>query len=182
LAKITQPTLVVNGREDIMIPTINSYNLAQQLPNAQLSIYADSGHGALFQFPELFVSQVARLVDNETWQSAEQAALRRGTRAGTVPRPRRRESGDRFLVAVPWLAGGVTFPVAISNAANSVLVPMADVVVAAPLGQPGQYRRGPIVCGERKRPVRWLACCYPHVGARADDDPCATACHATRDQ
>jgi pimeloyl-ACP methyl ester carboxylesterase len=64
LAEITQPTLVVHGREDIMIPTINSYYLAQHLPNAQLSIYPDSGHGTLFQFPELFVSQVARFLDN----------------------------------------------------------------------------------------------------------------------
>ena len=65
LAGITQPTLVVNGRHDIMQPTINSYLLAQHIPNAQLIIYPDSGHGALFQYPRLFVDHVARFLDSE---------------------------------------------------------------------------------------------------------------------
>jgi pimeloyl-ACP methyl ester carboxylesterase len=56
LANIWQPTLVVNGNDDIMIPTVNSYALSQHLPNAQLIIYPDSGHGALFQFSETFVA------------------------------------------------------------------------------------------------------------------------------
>jgi pimeloyl-ACP methyl ester carboxylesterase len=45
LATITQPTLVVNGNHDIMVPTVNSYLLAQHIPNAELIIYPDSGHG-----------------------------------------------------------------------------------------------------------------------------------------
>jgi pimeloyl-ACP methyl ester carboxylesterase len=56
LKDISQPTLVVNGHHDVMIPTINSYTLSQHIPRAQLIIYPDSGHGALFQFPELFVA------------------------------------------------------------------------------------------------------------------------------
>jgi pimeloyl-ACP methyl ester carboxylesterase len=56
LESITQPTLVVNGHNDIMVPTINSFTLSQKIPNAQLIIYPDSGHGSLFQFPELFVT------------------------------------------------------------------------------------------------------------------------------
>jgi pimeloyl-ACP methyl ester carboxylesterase len=56
LENVRQPTLVANGNHDIMIPTINSYNLSQRIPEAQLIIYPDSGHGALFQFPELFVA------------------------------------------------------------------------------------------------------------------------------
>jgi pimeloyl-ACP methyl ester carboxylesterase len=56
LKDISQPTLVVNGHHDVMIPTINSYNLSQHIPRAQLIIYPDAGHGALFQFPELFVA------------------------------------------------------------------------------------------------------------------------------
>ena len=49
-------TLVVNGHHDVMIPTLNSYTLSQHIPRAQLIIYPDSGHGVLFQFPELFVA------------------------------------------------------------------------------------------------------------------------------
>jgi pimeloyl-ACP methyl ester carboxylesterase len=63
LATITQPTLVVNGNHDIMVPTINSYVLAQHIPNAELIIYPDSGHGSLFQYPDLFVTHVTRFLD-----------------------------------------------------------------------------------------------------------------------
>src|ERR1700676_340156 len=56
LQDITQPTLVVNGHHDVMIPTVNSYTLSQHIPRAQLIIYPDSGHGVAFQFPELFVA------------------------------------------------------------------------------------------------------------------------------
>lgn len=53
---ITQPTLVVNGNNDVMIPSINSFTLSQHIPDAQLIIYPDSGHASLFQYPDLFLS------------------------------------------------------------------------------------------------------------------------------
>jgi pimeloyl-ACP methyl ester carboxylesterase len=56
LKSIIQPTLVVNGNNDIMVPTINSFTLSQHIPNAQLIIYPDSGHASLFQYPELFIT------------------------------------------------------------------------------------------------------------------------------
>jgi len=58
LAHVQQPTLVINGDDDAMLPTINSFHLAELLPNAKLSVYPDSGHGALFQHHDLFVQQV----------------------------------------------------------------------------------------------------------------------------
>ena len=57
LATVTQPVLVVNGDEDIMLPTINSFELAEPPPDAQLSIYPYSGHGGIFQHHALFVQQ-----------------------------------------------------------------------------------------------------------------------------
>lgn len=65
LEEITQPTLVINGNHDIMLPTINSYILSQRIPNAQLIVYPDSGHGSLFQYPSLFVSHVSRFLSAE---------------------------------------------------------------------------------------------------------------------
>jgi pimeloyl-ACP methyl ester carboxylesterase len=65
LASITAPTLVVNGSHDIMAPTINSYLMAQRIPNAQLIIYPDPGHGALFQYPQTFVAHVTEFLDRE---------------------------------------------------------------------------------------------------------------------
>jgi pimeloyl-ACP methyl ester carboxylesterase len=63
LKSIQQPTLVVNGDHDIMLPTINSYILSQHIPAAQLVVYPDSGHGSLFQYPRLFVDEVSRFLD-----------------------------------------------------------------------------------------------------------------------
>ena len=54
LAGITQPTLVANGANDMMIPTVNSQILADHLPNARLRIYPDAAHGFLFQYPRQF--------------------------------------------------------------------------------------------------------------------------------
>jgi pimeloyl-ACP methyl ester carboxylesterase len=63
LATITQPTLVVHGHHDIMQPAINAFTMAQRIPQAQLIIYPDSGHGAIFQYPGLFVDHASRFLD-----------------------------------------------------------------------------------------------------------------------
>jgi pimeloyl-ACP methyl ester carboxylesterase len=65
LKQIKQPTLVVNGSNDVIIYTINSYILQQNLPNAQLIIYPDSSHGSLYQYPELFVRHVSMFLDQQ---------------------------------------------------------------------------------------------------------------------
>ena len=58
LKRIGQPTLVVDGTKDVDIYTINSFILAQNLPNAQLILYPDANHGSHNQYPELFVAHV----------------------------------------------------------------------------------------------------------------------------
>lgn len=58
LAAIRQPTLVANGDNDIMVPTPNTYLLAEHIPNAQLRIYPDAGHAFLFQYPVEFAAEV----------------------------------------------------------------------------------------------------------------------------
>ncbi|AXI09294.1 alpha/beta hydrolase [Oceanobacillus zhaokaii] len=65
LQNIPHPVLVTNGIEDVMVPTKNSYILAEHLPNAQLIIYPDSGHGHLFQYPELFAQHVNLFLDSK---------------------------------------------------------------------------------------------------------------------
>jgi pimeloyl-ACP methyl ester carboxylesterase len=59
---IKQPVLVVNGDNDIMIPTINSIDLFRSLPNAELSIYPNAGHGGIFQYRREFVDQSLRFL------------------------------------------------------------------------------------------------------------------------
>lgn len=65
LARIRQPTLVVNGVHDEMIPVTNSYRLSENLPNAVLLTYPDSGHGSLFQFHESFTRQAAAFLASD---------------------------------------------------------------------------------------------------------------------
>jgi len=65
LKKITHPVLVTNGNHDIMIPTVNSLMLSEHLPNAQLIIYPDSGHGSLFQHAGAFTSHVSEFLDRK---------------------------------------------------------------------------------------------------------------------
>jgi len=66
LKDIKQPTLVVNGIYDDMIPVSNSYWLSQYLPNAVLMTYPDSGHGSLFQFHESFTRQVTEFLASDS--------------------------------------------------------------------------------------------------------------------
>jgi pimeloyl-ACP methyl ester carboxylesterase len=52
LARIRQPVLVLNGESDRMVPTENTVDLDRRLPNSELVIYPDAGHGGVFQFHE----------------------------------------------------------------------------------------------------------------------------------
>ncbi|MFP3569812.1 alpha/beta fold hydrolase [Paraburkholderia sp. SIMBA_030] len=63
LQSIPQPTLIVQGSNDVIIPTQNSYVLQQNLPNAQLIVYPDANHGSFYQYPELFVAQATQFLD-----------------------------------------------------------------------------------------------------------------------
>jgi pimeloyl-ACP methyl ester carboxylesterase len=63
LREITHPTLVINGSDDVIIYTVNSFVLQQNLPSAQLILYPDSNHGSQYQYPALFVADVTRFLD-----------------------------------------------------------------------------------------------------------------------
>ena len=55
LGSIRIPVLIANGDDDIMVPTVNSTDLARRIPGAQLVIYEDAGHGGIFQHHADFV-------------------------------------------------------------------------------------------------------------------------------
>lgn len=59
LRAIRQPVLIVSGSNDTMLPSTNALFMFNHLKDAQLILYSDSGHGALFQYAERFVGHAA---------------------------------------------------------------------------------------------------------------------------
>jgi pimeloyl-ACP methyl ester carboxylesterase len=57
LAGIHQPVLAINGDSDKMVPSNNTVDLDRRLPNSQLVLYPDAGHGGVFQFHQDFVKR-----------------------------------------------------------------------------------------------------------------------------
>ena len=58
LSVITQPVFIANGDHDLMVDSRHSADMARRLPNSQLTIYPDSGHGGVFQHHQAFVPAV----------------------------------------------------------------------------------------------------------------------------
>ena len=58
LRNIKQPVLIVNGTEDLIVPSVNSFVLSKELINSKLILWSDSGHGGLFQHHTDFVNEL----------------------------------------------------------------------------------------------------------------------------
>lgn len=54
LSRLTQPTLIANGDNDRMVPSVLSEDLHRRITGSRLIIYPDSGHGGIFQFHDKF--------------------------------------------------------------------------------------------------------------------------------
>jgi pimeloyl-ACP methyl ester carboxylesterase len=59
----------MNGESDKMVPTKNTVDLARRLPNSQLVVYPDAGHGGVFQYHEDFVKRALELLDEQTLEA-----------------------------------------------------------------------------------------------------------------
>jgi pimeloyl-ACP methyl ester carboxylesterase len=62
LSKITQPTLIANGDNDRMVPSVLSTDLHNRIGGSQLIIYPNSGHGGIFQYFEKFSPVAAKFL------------------------------------------------------------------------------------------------------------------------
>ena len=65
LKSIHQPTLVINGDNDVIIYSVNSSILQRHLPDAQLILYPDANHGSQYQYPDRFVRHVSLFLSEE---------------------------------------------------------------------------------------------------------------------
>jgi pimeloyl-ACP methyl ester carboxylesterase len=62
LSRITQPTLIVNGDHDRMVPSVLSDDLHRRIAGSELIIYPNSGHGGIFQYHEQFAPIAAKFL------------------------------------------------------------------------------------------------------------------------
>jgi pimeloyl-ACP methyl ester carboxylesterase len=65
LTGIKSPTLVIQGDDDLMIPTKLSHLMAGLIPDAQIRIYPDAAHGFLFQYPTEVAAEVNTFLARE---------------------------------------------------------------------------------------------------------------------
>ncbi|MEO8238894.1 MAG: alpha/beta hydrolase [Flavobacterium sp.] len=63
LSVIKQPVLVVNGENDKMVLISNSKDLKNRIPNSEIIIYKDAGHGSIFQYHEEFVKSALKFLE-----------------------------------------------------------------------------------------------------------------------
>jgi pimeloyl-ACP methyl ester carboxylesterase len=65
LSKITQPTLIANGDNDRMVPSVLSDDLHRRIKDSDLIIYPDAGHGGIFQYHREFVPVALEFLDRK---------------------------------------------------------------------------------------------------------------------
>jgi pimeloyl-ACP methyl ester carboxylesterase len=58
LSGIKAPTLILQGDDDLMIPTRLSHLMAGLIPHARLRIYPEAAHGSIFQYPQQAAADV----------------------------------------------------------------------------------------------------------------------------
>jgi len=64
LSRIRHPVLVANGDQDKMVPSSNSADMARRLPNSELLLYNDAGHGGIFQYHDQFVETATKFLSD----------------------------------------------------------------------------------------------------------------------
>jgi pimeloyl-ACP methyl ester carboxylesterase len=58
LPGLRQPTLVITGTDDIIVPPVNSRIMSRQIPGAELVEIPGAGHGLMYQLPDQFCTLV----------------------------------------------------------------------------------------------------------------------------
>jgi pimeloyl-ACP methyl ester carboxylesterase len=64
LSTLTHPTLIANGDNDRMVPSVLSEDLHRRIQGSELIIYPDSGHGGIFQHHAKFAPAAVEFLAN----------------------------------------------------------------------------------------------------------------------
>ena len=64
LSAFTMPTLIANGDNDRMVPSVLSNDLHERIVGSELVIYPHSGHGGIFQHHQTFVPDALQFLAN----------------------------------------------------------------------------------------------------------------------
>lgn len=64
LHELQMKVLILAGNDDKIIPTSRSWELMRLIPNAQLIVYPQSGHGFIWQYPEKVAHDVNDFLDD----------------------------------------------------------------------------------------------------------------------
>jgi pimeloyl-ACP methyl ester carboxylesterase len=66
LPRISAPTLVITGTEDIAVPAANSLIIAQKIPDSWLVQIKGAGHGLMYQYPEKLSNVLKTFLNTNT--------------------------------------------------------------------------------------------------------------------
>ncbi len=67
LGELRMPVLVLNGDNDVLIPTSRSWEMVSRISRAQLIIYPKAGHGFLYQYADLVAKHVNMFLDRDDY-------------------------------------------------------------------------------------------------------------------
>ena len=63
LKNITTPVLIAQGENDFLVPVKNAIDMSNSIPGAQLIVYKDAGHGAIYQYNEEFTAAAVQFLN-----------------------------------------------------------------------------------------------------------------------
>lgn len=63
LGGILNPSLLISGAEDFLVVPQNAHYLSEKIPDAQLVIIENGGHGLMFQYPDTFCEKVVGFLE-----------------------------------------------------------------------------------------------------------------------
>ncbi len=58
LRRLTMPTLILSGGEDVIIPPQNAVILADTIPGSRLTIIKNGGHAMMYQYPTMIAEAI----------------------------------------------------------------------------------------------------------------------------